>query len=471
MNEIQKHRKKSLQLSLSEEFAIISFLILFIGMIVVGWWLGREIKQAVFQQTVQTTKLFVDSFYSNLVKELATEEQLNKDSLYIIDSLSHNSPIGEQFAFINIWSKSGTLAYSSNPNINSGKAPFEANDVRTGREQVNWELYSPAEIKSHLGIEFKDELLEIILPIHRARSDDIFAIVELYFYTDELRATILNSQLRSMFLLSVVTLFTMILLYTVVRRGNRTIWMQQSELEQRIMQLSDLVDSNQKLHSKALNATYKTAEVSEKLLRRISAELHDSPAQCLGYALLKIDLIFNKIKVCDQQSHLKKQIETDMDDLQNAISDALKDIRSLSTRLSMPELEGLSIQEIIERVINIHQRRTSTLVTTNFTQALEIRLSMALLIGIYRFVQEALNNAYLHGQGINQQVMLEVDKNTLKVEVSDQGPGFDINKVDSTGDHLGLIGIRERIESLGGSFELTSVIGQGTSLCILIPYK
>jgi len=399
MNEIQKHRKERLQLSLSEEFAIISFLILFMGMIVVGWWLNREIKHAVFQQTVQTTQLFVDSFYSTLVKDLATEDQLNKDSLSIIDSLSHNSPIGEQFAFINIWSKNGKLAYSSNPNINSGKFPSEANNVRTGIDQVNWELYSPVEIRSHLGIKFKDELLEIILPIHRARSDDILAVVELYFYTDKLRATILNSQLRSLFLLSAVTLFTMILLYTVVRRGNRTIWMQQSELEQRIIQLSDLLDSNQKLHSKALNATYKTAEVSEKLLRRISAELHDSPAQCLGYALLKIDSIFNNIKICDQQAHLKKQIEADMDDLQNAISDALKDIRSLSTRLSMPELENLSIQEVIERVVNMHQRRTNTLVTTDFTQAPDIPLSMALLIGIFRFTQEALNNAYTHGQG------------------------------------------------------------------------
>ncbi len=468
---MNKNRIK-LQLSLSEEFAIFSFLILFIGMVIVGWWLDREIKQTVFQQIVQTTRLFVDSFYSKLVKELEYKDQLNPDSLIILDSLEHNSPIGKQIAFMNIWSKNGKLAYSSDPNLIGGEIPFSEKSIQTGKDQVKWRLYQPQELKPHLGIDFEDELLEIILPIHQARSDTIIAVAELYLVTRELRSSIFKAQIHTLALLTLVSLITFILLYGVVRKGNKIIWKQQNEMENQISQLSDLLVQNQQLHLKALSATYKTSEVSEKLLRRISAELHDAPAQCLGYALLRLDSISSKIKECDSPDSFKEKIMVELETIQSATSDALQDIRSLSTSLSMPYLENLSPLQVIQRVINIHQRRTNTQVATDFSESADIQLPMALMICIYRFVQEALNNAYRHGKGIDQRVKLMLKDGKVSVEVSDRGPGFDIQEIDATnGDHLGLIGIRERIESLGGSFQLHSVIGQGTTLTLSIPYN
>jgi len=463
-----KNRNK-LHLSLSEEFAIISFLILFIGMLIVGWWLDREIKQTVFQQIVQTTRLFVDSFYSKLVKELANQDHLNSDTLVILDSLDHNSLIGKQIAFMNIWSRNGKLAYSSDPDIIGGEIPFTEKSINSGKDQVRWKLYQPEELKPHLGINFDDELLEVFLPIHRARSDEIIAVAELYLVTRDLRNAIFKAQIYSLALLTLVSLITFILLYSIVRKGNKVIWKQQNELENQINQLSDLLVKNQQLHLKAQSATFKTSEVSEKLLRRISAELHDAPAQYLGYALLRLDSIASKIRECSSQDNVKEQIIEELKAIQNATSEALQDIRSLSTSLSMPSLENLCLQQVVQRVVNIHQRRTNTQVAIDFTQIADKKLPMALMICIYRFVQEALNNAYQHGKGIDQQVKLKLKEGKVIIEVSDRGPGFDIQKIDFTGDHLGLIGIRERVESLGGSFKLRSVIGQGTILTLTIP--
>ena len=82
---------------------------------------------------------------------------------------------------------------------------------------------------------------------------------------------------------------------------------------------------------------------------------------------------------------------------------------------------------------------------------------------IYRFVQEGLNNAYRHAGGIGQTVHVASDGRELTVEVADKGPGFSPAK-SSGGDRLGLAGLRDRVESLGGKFSLEAQLGSGTRL-------
>ncbi len=82
------------------------------------------------------------------------------------------------------------------------------------------------------------------------------------------------------------------------------------------------------------------------------------------------------------------------------------------------------------------------------------RLSHAAKICIYRFVQETLNNGFRHGGGIGQRVSQRMDGDRVMIEVVDSGPGFDPDTVLPTS--LGLAGLRERIESLGGTFEVVT---------------
>jgi signal transduction histidine kinase len=89
-----------------------------------------------------------------------------------------------------------------------------------------------------------------------------------------------------------------------------------------------------------------------------------------------------------------------------------------------------------------------------------------ILICIYRFVQEALMNGFRHAGGIGQQVGCDVAGDRLTVVVSDRGPGFDAN---CTAEHgLGLLGLRERIESIGGEFRVESSRDHGTRLTLTI---
>lgn len=96
---------------------------------------------------------------------------------------------------------------------------------------------------------------------------------------------------------------------------------------------------------------------------------------------------------------------------------------------------------------------------------------MPIKITTYRFIQEALNNAFRHAGGVNQQVRVHRDQDRLVLEVSDRGPGFDPEQINAWDGHLGVSGMRERVESIGGEFNLQSTIGQGTIMQAYVPVQ
>jgi signal transduction histidine kinase len=91
-----------------------------------------------------------------------------------------------------------------------------------------------------------------------------------------------------------------------------------------------------------------------------------------------------------------------------------------------------------------------------------VPVSLPVKITIYRLIQEALNNAYRHAGGQGQQVTVRCSGELVTVDVADSGPGFAPADNLDTQEHLGLVGMRERVESLGGRFSVVSAPGAGT---------
>jgi signal transduction histidine kinase len=84
-------------------------------------------------------------------------------------------------------------------------------------------------------------------------------------------------------------------------------------------------------------------------------------------------------------------------------------------------------------------------------------------------IQEALNNAFRHANGEEQRVRVYCEKGQMVVEVTDQGPGFQVKQDGEWDGRLGLSGMRERVESLGGQFKIESEIGRGTRIQANLP--
>ena len=97
---------------------------------------------------------------------------------------------------------------------------------------------------------------------------------------------------------------------------------------------------------------------------------------------------------------------------------------------------------------------------------------LAIRVALYRILQEALANAYRHAHATRVDVHLYRRGPILGLRVRDNGRGFDVDAVlasPTTGGHLGLRGVRERVQTLGGKFEVTSVPGRGTVLQVELP--
>lgn len=202
------------------------------------------------------------------------------------------------------------------------------------------------------------------------------------------------------------------------------------------------------------------AVVNERVLRKVSAEIHDGPAQLIAHSLLKL----SGLRSDARGDGGAKRME--IENMQRTLGDALAELRSISAGLALPELETASLRATIEQAVRAHERRTDTTVILQLGPLAD-HVSHPLKICAYRFVQEALNNAFRHGEGKEQTVTALSGERTL-IAVSDKGCGFvfaDIGK-----DRLGLSGLKARIEALGGILEVISDLGQGTTVIANLPH-
>jgi signal transduction histidine kinase len=147
--------------------------------------------------------------------------------------------------------------------------------------------------------------------------------------------------------------------------------------------------------------------------------------------------------------------------IQAPLRSAFEETRALATGLGLPVLEHLSLSDTLVKVVRAHERRTDTTVAL-ITDDLPNQVALPTKITLYRLIQEALNNAYHHAGGAGQQVRVQRDGDGLNVEVLDTGRGFDLSRPMDWDGHLGLAGMRERVESLGGLFQIESAAGVGT---------
>ena len=154
----------------------------------------------------------------------------------------------------------------------------------------------------------------------------------------------------------------------------------------------------------------------------------------------------------------------------NALQDAMQEIRNISRGLRLPDIEKLGVTDIIAQVCAAHSARTESAVEQDLFAG-DIPATYSVKITTYRFVQETLNNAFLHAGGRDQRVgcHYDVDRLLLTISVSDGGPGINRQSSAKGVRGLGLPGLQERIESIGGTFEIMTGKNAGTTVKMTVP--
>jgi two-component system sensor histidine kinase NreB len=200
-------------------------------------------------------------------------------------------------------------------------------------------------------------------------------------------------------------------------------------------------------------------EAQENERKRISRELHDSVAQELMSAV--IDLRVLKYMTADEQL-LKKMKQTEV-----SMTRLLNDIRNLSVELRPAALDDFGL----EAAFRSHFKRveqTYGLVIDYESKLSEKRYGSEIETVMYRVCQEAVLNALKYAQVDSVKVSLTEKDSVLLLRVEDKGAGFNQgDEPDGTG--LGLFGMQERAELVGGTFSVDSEIGRGTVIILQVP--
>jgi signal transduction histidine kinase len=456
-------------LTLLQKFMLTGLFILLAGMIGIGAWVGKQIETGMIHNTGATSALYVDSFISPHLQELGTAPALQLEHIEVLDSLLNDTPMGQQIVAFKLWDPSGRVIYSTDRSTIGQVFPLGEGLERAGQGFVSSEISSlSAEENAALGARY-DRLLETYSPVWLSGTDRIIAVAEFYQTVDALEREIAAARQRSWLVVGLSVLIMYLLLSGFVSRAGDTIQSQQVELSEKVTQLTELLDQNRELDERVRRAAARIATLNESIFRRIGAELHDGPAQDLGLSLLKLDAVIGQLEGEKNDGANLIAIEQ-LEAIQGSLQNALKDVRATASGLSLPQLSELTLSETVVRAVRAHERRTGTKVELSISDA-PAQPPLPVKITAYRLVQEALSNAYRHAGGAGQAVRVAQDRHFLTLEVSDEGSGFEPQMIDQANGHLGINGMRERVESLGGTFAIESRPGAGACVRARLPVQ
>lgn len=212
-----------------------------------------------------------------------------------------------------------------------------------------------------------------------------------------------------------------------------------------------------------LRAQYVSGVIAaqEEERKRIARELHDSTSQSLSSLLLGLRTLIDTY----EQSEARERVE----ELRTIAARALEDVHALALQLRPSVLDDLGLPAALERHIADCRRRYALGIDLAMTGFDGHRLLPEVETALYRIVQESLTNVARHAQAKTASVFIERREHVVRAIIEDDGKGFDPETASKQEGHLGLYGIRERAELLGGTLTIESGLGRGASLFIEIP--
>jgi signal transduction histidine kinase len=200
---------------------------------------------------------------------------------------------------------------------------------------------------------------------------------------------------------------------------------------------------------------------------RLAQEIHDTLAQGLTAISLQLDLADSYLPGKPEQA--ARNVQRALDLTRENLNEARRSVLDLRAA----DVHHMSLPDAVTRLL----RRLGDDGDIEFefvNDGLMNRLSARVEVGLYRILEEALENARRHSRARCVRVDIRADGKKVALSVDDDGQGFDPSQLsnEERADHgFGLLGMRERARLLGGSLTISSTPGAGTSLRVVVPYE
>ncbi len=198
--------------------------------------------------------------------------------------------------------------------------------------------------------------------------------------------------------------------------------------------------------------------VEERERRHLAIQLHENIGQILAFARIKLGTLYAEAATPD--------LAADLNELLNQIDHSIQLTRSLTFDLSPPILYELGFGDAVQWLASRFQESCGTEIEVQ-QEPLPTPLTDDWRIFLFLAVRELLMNVAKHAQAPHAKVVITNAEDRLRIEVEDDGVGFDVAASLAVG--FGLFSIRERLNHIGGHLKIKSRPGHGTLVTLIIP--
>jgi two-component system sensor histidine kinase UhpB len=212
--------------------------------------------------------------------------------------------------------------------------------------------------------------------------------------------------------------------------------------------------------------TRRLVQVEEAERRRIAAELHDRVGQNLSALNINLDIVLGALG--EQASH---DLRLRLHDSLGLVDGTLQTIEDVMADLRPPLLEEYGLGAALGWYAEEFAKRTNIAVEfEDLARERNRQLRREAAVALFRIAQEALTNVAKHANAKRVWLGLEADTDQMLLTIRDDGSGFDNAALQARASRLGMTTMRERITAAGGSLELESSPGEGTTLKANVPF-
>lgn len=200
--------------------------------------------------------------------------------------------------------------------------------------------------------------------------------------------------------------------------------------------------------------------------KRIARELHDEVIQSLASLSLELD------RFAFHDKGLSEDDKLILENLQQQTTSMIEGVRLLSHSLRPSTLDRLGLLPALKSLASDIEKRSEIALQVKMNSSTGQRLPTEVELTLFRIAQEAIRNVWWHSQATSAEIVAEINERKAKITVSDNGKGF---AIPSTTDdlvkegQLGLAGMYERAQLIGGILEIQSEQGKGTTVTIEVP--
>lgn len=211
--------------------------------------------------------------------------------------------------------------------------------------------------------------------------------------------------------------------------------------------------------------------VNEEELQRLILDIHDGPVQNLFVVSSHLAMLQARVAECPED--LRSELAPTIERLIGLVESSLNEIKTTLSTFRPAEFQRRTLPSVLQALAMQHEALTGNQVDLRIIGH-PPPVSLPVKIALYRVLQEALANAYRHAGVDRHTVRLRSRAGWVVLEVIDRGVGFTPPPLEGPGatereEHIGLRGMRERVQLVGGQLEINSRPGRGTRVIVKAP--